>query len=206
MHRSLLGAWLVTLVFQVVNCSASVVTFETTPGGMTPVDDAALMAPYSIVGGGTVMFFFDVNGNNAFDPGTDGLPVFERTGGVDPNSGFVNGLLGLDDTANGGAGPQLGTWFLRQLQPGAPPPAFIVDYNTAQTISACRARFGTSTAARPRPSDGWSKCSTAATICSIRNSLRWETTRRLTGCPGPSPSADFPVASTKCGLPSPARS
>lgn len=118
------------------SASAQLIDFETTPAGGTPVDDAFLSAPYNISGGGTVSFFFDVNGNNAFDAGTDEPATFEVYGNSDPNPGFANGITGIADTANGGLAGQLGTYFLRQRQPGAPPPAFIVDYNTPATISA----------------------------------------------------------------------
>ncbi len=115
--------------------AAAVIDFETTPGGGTPVDNAALAAPYNIAGGGTVAFFFDNNGNNSFDPGTDTLPVFEAYG-QDGTDGFANEHTGVNDTANGGLAGQLGNFFLRQLQPGTPPPPFIVDYNTTQIITA----------------------------------------------------------------------
>lgn len=114
---------------------ADVITFEMTPGGSTPVDNASLIAPYSLLGGGNVTFFFDNDGNNAFSPGTDTLPVFEAYG-ADINEGFANGMTGIADTANGGLAGQLGSFFLRQLQPGAPPPPFIVDYNTSLVITA----------------------------------------------------------------------
>jgi hypothetical protein len=117
--------------------AAAVIDFETTPGGGTPVDNALLSAPYGIVGGGTVAFFFDVNGNIAYDLGTDALPAMEAYGpdGLGGLDGFANGLTGVNDTANGGLAGQLGNFFLRQPQPGSPPPPLIVDYNTAQIIS-----------------------------------------------------------------------
>ena len=124
---SALGALLVCLSQP---AAAGVIDFETTPSGGTPVDNAALAAPYNLAGGGTVAFFFDNNGNNSFDPGTDTLPVFEAYG-QDGTDGFANEHTGVNDTANGGLAGQLGNFFLRQLQPGTPPPPFIVDYNTA---------------------------------------------------------------------------
>lgn len=114
---------------------ADLITFETTPGGGTPVDNSSLSAPYSLLGGGNVTFFFDNDFNNAFSPGTDTLPVFEAYG-ADVNEGFANAVTGIFDTANGGLAGQLGNFFLRQLQPGSPPPPFIVDYNTSQVITA----------------------------------------------------------------------
>jgi hypothetical protein len=114
--------------------AAAVIDFETTPSGAAPSDNAPLSAPYNIVGGGTVTFFFDSNGNNSYDPGTDVQPIFEAYG-PDGSDGFSNGTLGLADTANGGLAGQLGNFFLRQLQPGTPPPPLIADYNTSQIIS-----------------------------------------------------------------------
>jgi hypothetical protein len=114
---------------------ADVITFETTPAGGIPIDNANLAAPYPLIGGGNVTFFFDNNGNYVFNSGIDTLPVFEAYG-ADINDGFANGLTGISDTANGGLAGQLGSFFLRQLQPGGPPPPFIVDYNTSQVITA----------------------------------------------------------------------
>ena len=127
------------VTWAIVACPASlslaaVVDFETTPSGSIPSDDSFLSTPYNITGGGTVAFFFDKNGNDTFDPGTDDRPVFEAYG-PDGNDAFTNGFLATSDTANGGLASQLGNFFLRQLQPGSPPPPFIVDYNTPQTIS-----------------------------------------------------------------------
>jgi len=132
---------------------AGVIDFETTPAATTPVDDAFLSGPYNITGGGTVAFFFDVNGNNTFDPGTDQRPVFEAYG-ADGNNGFANGVTGIDDTANGGLAGQLGNFFLRQLQPGTPPPPFIVDYNTAQTITGLHGEIWDIDGA-PGNTEGW---------------------------------------------------
>ena len=115
--------------------SAAVIDFETTPAGGIPVDDTPLATPYNIAGGGTVSFFFDANGNNTFDSGVDILPVFEAYG-PDVLDGFANATTLMNDTANGGLAGQLGSFFLRQFQPGTPPPPFIVDYNTVLTITA----------------------------------------------------------------------
>lgn len=122
------------LFFAATASPGAVIDFETAPAGGTPPDDSFITAPYGITGGGTVAFFFDINLNNAFDPGTDTLPVFEAAGD-DANDGFSNDTLGTSDTANGGLASQLGNFFLRQLQPGSPPPPFIVDYNTSQVVS-----------------------------------------------------------------------
>lgn len=110
------------------------IDFETAPAGGAPADDSFLSAPYNLTGGGTVAFYFDVNNNFIFDPGTDQRPVFEAYG-AEANNGFANGITGIDDTANGGFASLLGSYFLRQLQPGTPPPQFIVDYNTSTPIA-----------------------------------------------------------------------
>jgi PEP-CTERM motif len=111
------------------------IDFELTPSGAAPVDDGTLFTPYDIAGPGTVRFFFDTNGNNSFDPGTDGLPVFEAAG-PDVLDGFVNSTLGLNDTAMPGYAAQLGGFFLRPVQPGSVPAPFIIDYDTPLVISA----------------------------------------------------------------------
>jgi hypothetical protein len=51
--------------------SAALIDFETDPAAATPVDNAPLSTPYNIAGGGTVRFFFDTNGNNSYDLGTE---------------------------------------------------------------------------------------------------------------------------------------
>lgn len=115
---------------------AQLIDFETAPGGGPPVDNANLSTPYTISGGGTVSFFFDLNGNNAFDAGVDEFPVFELAGNADPQPGFANSITGVPDTATPPYAAQLGSFFLRQRQPGAPPSPFIVDYNTVAVINA----------------------------------------------------------------------
>lgn len=112
---------------------ADLITFETTPTGATPVDNAPLAAPYA-VNGGTVRFFFDTNGNNVHDSG-DVNPRFEARGNADPDP------QGFQSTKNGGqdrpAGGSLGAWFLRQPDGiGALPGPFIIDYDVAQPIDA----------------------------------------------------------------------
>lgn len=114
--------------------SASVITFENTPAAGTPVDDTPLTTPYNITGGGTVSFYFDVNGNNIQDGGD--LPGIFEAAGPDGLEGFANSGLGLNDTAMPGFAGQLGSWFLRQPTPGSVPPPFMIQYVTGQTISA----------------------------------------------------------------------
>jgi len=115
------------------NARASLLNFETTPSGSTPVDDAALSAPYTI-SEGTVRFYFDTNGNNSYDSGTDALPQFERIGD-DATNGFSSST-GIPDTALPGYESQLGTYFLRAPAGlgGAPPGPFIAHYSTVAAI------------------------------------------------------------------------
>ncbi|MFO0688630.1 MAG: PEP-CTERM sorting domain-containing protein [Myxococcota bacterium] len=114
---------------------AQLIDFETTPGGLTPVDDGILANPYPIAGPGSVRFFFDANLNDVFDPGVDGLPVLEAAGD-DALDGWVNNGLLQGDIPAAGYAAQLGDFFLRPLQPGAVPAPFIIDYNTTLAISA----------------------------------------------------------------------
>lgn len=92
--------------------SAQVITFETTPSGVTPADDGVLglATPYS-VGALSITFGFDADLN--------GIPEttshFERIG-TDGTDGFAacNGL----DAAAAGFEPQLGDFFLRGVSGG----------------------------------------------------------------------------------------
>ena len=79
--------------------------------------------------------FSTCNGNNTYDAGIDVDPVLEASG-PDGSDGFANQTLGVADTPMAGYFPVLGFFFLRQPSPGSVPPPFIIDYNTAQTISA----------------------------------------------------------------------
>ncbi len=145
---------LLILGFLSSHASGQLIDFESTPAGAIPVDDAFLVAPYNLTGGGTVRFFFDVNPNNEFDAGVDDLPVFEKSGDADPNGGFSNDATGIPDTANGGLGGQLGDFFLRQRQPGSPPPPFIIDYNTATPINGLHGEIWDIDGA-PGNTEGW---------------------------------------------------
>jgi hypothetical protein len=90
---------------------AGVITFETTPAGMTPVDNAPLSGSY-MIDDVTVSFGMLVDGNAV-------TPVFEMIGppgfdtAADGGFGFVNNLLTELDTAQAGFEAQLGSWFLR---------------------------------------------------------------------------------------------
>lgn len=129
----------VVLVFVVAlsasHATAQLITFEQTPAGGTPIDDALLSTPYNLTGGGTVRFYFDDNGNTNFDAGTDDDPMFEAIG-ADGADGFTNSGLGASDVAAPGFASQLGSFFVRpQVTVGIPDP-FVVDYATGQTITA----------------------------------------------------------------------
>jgi hypothetical protein len=115
---------------------ADLITFEQTPSGSTPVDDAPLSTPYNLTGGGTLRFFFDANGNNEFDSGTDVDTLFEAVG-ASSHDGFDGS--GGADTADAGFTAQLGSWEIRPpAGPGnsrpAPPP-LIADFTTAQIVT-----------------------------------------------------------------------
>jgi hypothetical protein len=137
MRSSHLTVGLLVVIFWVaaLPCVASVVDFESTPGGGAPIDDAVLNTPYNITGGGTVEFYFDNNLNNIFDSGSDVLPLFEAAG-QDGSDGFASTFWGTNDTPYPGFATQLGAFFLRQPVNGTVPPPFIIHYNTAQTITA----------------------------------------------------------------------
>ncbi|WP_165250913.1 PEP-CTERM sorting domain-containing protein [Paludisphaera soli] len=117
------------------SAAADMIDFETRPDGSTPVDDARLVSPYAIAGGGSVRFFFDVNGNDRFDLGVDALPRFEARG-EDGTDGFVSSTApGPFDRAREGYGLQLGRWFLRQPDGiGVLPGPFLIEYDTTQVI------------------------------------------------------------------------
>ncbi len=114
--------------------SAAVIDFETTPAGPLPTDNLVLNTPFAITGGGNVQFYFDVNGNNSYDAGLDDDPIFERIG-QDGSDAYTSSVSGSADTAAPGFAPQLGFYFLRHPMPFSLPPSFVIDYNTAQTIT-----------------------------------------------------------------------
>ncbi len=137
-RRDVLLACLIGLGSSVVclPAAAGVITFEVTPAGTPPNDNALLSEPYALTGGGSVRFFFDVNSNNAFDTGIDSLPAFEAEGNADPEDGFINGALGIADVAANGFAAQLGSFFLRQpIGLGGVPAPLIADYETTQHIT-----------------------------------------------------------------------
>lgn len=122
------------LAFRPIQTRADFIDFEHRPNGTVPADDSSLGNPYNIEGGGTVRFFFDANGNNRYDLGTDILPVFERAG-EDGTDGFRSTFTGVSDTARPGYVGQLGDFFLRQPDGIGPVPApFLILYDTTQVI------------------------------------------------------------------------
>ena len=135
--RYALQAVVLAVMFCVTRSRAGLISFETTPSGETPVDNADLTDPYTY-SGGSVRFFFDTNGNNRYDPGVDALPQFELAGGSDPINGFHSEIAGGFDTARTGYQAELGNFFLRQ--PGGnqvnPPGPFIAAYTSATPIRA----------------------------------------------------------------------
>lgn len=131
--RHALHAAVLMVLFGVTRAPAGTITFETTPSGGTPVDDALLTAPYTY-SGGSVRFFFDANGNNRYDPGVDVFPNFEHIGD-DGTNGFDSNTVGIPDTARPGYEAQLGAWFVRP--PAAPLPGpFIAAYTSTTPIRA----------------------------------------------------------------------
>lgn len=122
--------------------TANLITFEETPLGLTPPDDAPLARPYAIDGGGAVFFFFDLDGNTRYDPSVDVLPRFEQIGKNGSADGFFSAYYSTPDTpvydrARPGYGPQLGQYFIRQPDGIGPVPAdLVIRYNTSQTIRA----------------------------------------------------------------------
>jgi hypothetical protein len=137
MHRTLLAVVVpivLTFVLNTTTRAAGLIDFETTPALSVPIDDAALTTPYPMPGGGSVRFFFDVNGNNVYDAGIDDDPIFEASG-PDGTDGFANSVTSVNDTANGGLASLLGSYFLRQPTPGTIPPPFIIDYTSSIGIT-----------------------------------------------------------------------
>jgi hypothetical protein len=127
-----------TTICAASTANADLLSFETTPAGATPVDDQLLTMPYAI-NGGTARMFFDLNGNNAYDPSIDLHPAFEQIGS-DNIDGFRSTFNNSFDLARPGYQAQLGNYFLRHpddystVDVGAQ--SFIVDYDTLSTISA----------------------------------------------------------------------
>jgi hypothetical protein len=129
--RHALHAAVLMVLFGATRAPAGTITFETTPSGGTPVDDALLTDPYTY-SGGSVRFFFDANANNRYDAGVDVFPNFEHIGD-DGTNGFDSNTVGVPDTARSGYAAQLGAWFVRPPATGLPGP-FIAAYSSATPI------------------------------------------------------------------------
>lgn len=126
---------------------ADVIDFERTAlRSAIPSDDADLVNPYPITidgvaTGGTVRFFFDLNGNKTYDASVDRVPKFERAGqGSNPTYAFASQWLNPDghDTPRTGYESQLGDFFLRKpstLGNGKIPGPFIALYDTTLTVT-----------------------------------------------------------------------
>lgn len=119
--------------------AGDMIDFETRPNGSAPVDDMRLAAPYALSGGGSVRFFFDTNGDDAYEQGVDVLPRFEEFGEDDDGGldGFVSSTVGTRtfDRPRRGYAAQLGRFFLRQPDGiGEIPGPFLIAYDTTQAI------------------------------------------------------------------------
>jgi PEP-CTERM motif len=114
--------------------AASIIDFETTPAGFTPVDDAPLssLTPY-VFPGLQISFGLDTNGDGIVDTDT----VFEHAGldpGEPPNGGF-SGSAG-PDTADPGFTAQLGNWFLRSPVGGSDFGLLVITYSSTSPVTA----------------------------------------------------------------------
>jgi hypothetical protein len=90
--------------------AAAVITFETDPAGVTPVDDAPLTAPYTFPGL-SISFGFDTDLNGVVDANAK----FEEVGLQAGETPLTGGFLGSSgpDTPDPPYASQLGHWFLR---------------------------------------------------------------------------------------------
>jgi hypothetical protein len=138
-----LAWWIFAVIWVCCACAsaADVITFETAPNGSVHVDDALLSSPYNITGG-TVRFFYDINGNNNYDSGIDVFPAFEAAG-KDAVNAFASAWDDSADTPRPGYAAELGNYFLRTAGSGnpaslppPPPGPFIAQCITSGTITA----------------------------------------------------------------------
>jgi hypothetical protein len=128
---ALLHAWLLGATGAI---AASIIDFETTPAGVTPVDDALLssLTPYVYPG---LLISFGLDGNSDGIVDTDA--VFEHAGldpGEPPNGGF-SGSSGTD-TADPGFTAQLGNWFLRSPVGGSNFGTLVITYSGTTIVTA----------------------------------------------------------------------
>ncbi len=113
---------------------ATLIDFETTPAGVTPVDDAPLsqFTPYAFPGL-NISFGLDSNSDGIVDTDT----VFEHAGldpSEPPNGGF-SGSSGTD-TADPGYTSQLGNWFLRSPVGGSDFGLLVITYSSSAPVTA----------------------------------------------------------------------
>jgi hypothetical protein len=129
----ILAAATVMTMFCSAQVPASVIDFETTPAGLTPMDDSFLSSgtPYNIPGL-QVSFGFDTDSNGSID--SDGR--FEQTGTYqgEPISAF-QGSSGAD-TPDPGFAAQLGNWFLQSPTPGSQFGRFAIQYSSTFPVTA----------------------------------------------------------------------
>jgi hypothetical protein len=115
----------------------AVITFETTPLGGTPTDDAPIAGTYTD-SGVQITFGFDGDSNGSVETPA----IFEQAGtyqGEGMNVGFVasnDGITNVADTADIGFGGQLGNWFLRGSTFGAPFGRFVIQYSSPFPVTA----------------------------------------------------------------------
>jgi hypothetical protein len=113
---------------------AQIITFETTPSGAIPVDDAPLpfATPYTIAGV-QLAFGFDLDVNGSIDANA----AFERAGTFQGETliGFV-GSNGPDTADTPALSLQLGQWFLRSQTTGLDFGRFVIQYTSAAPVTA----------------------------------------------------------------------
>lgn len=117
------------------SAQATVLDFETTAGGATPVDNADATATY-VVDGVTIDFSVDTSSTG----GGAALPIFEQIGvqggesisGPNNGTGFTKGspsTTQVGDEAAAGFEAQLGDWFLR-FNDGRTRHTLVIDYSS----------------------------------------------------------------------------
>ena len=207
--------WLALLIgVLAASARATIIDFETTPGGTPPTDDLTLpyTSPY-VFPGLSVSFGIDANSDGTVDTNA----VFEHAG-LDPfeppNGGFA-GSAGTD-TADPGFTAQLGNFFLRGPTGGADFGLFAIDYSGSTVVTAASGEIwdidGTASPADlpASPRNTRYAPTTPRTICWPRRFRRSAYSlprlRRSTANPGLFPSAASPPASPKSRSTSPARS
>ena len=115
---------------------ADMISFEQTPASQLPGDNWALTSPFNL-NSGTVRFFYDADGDNAYNPAVDANPVFEQTGD-DNTTGFVNDTLAANDIPASDYKMQIGDFFLRKpwVNNGWAVGPLMIDFAVTQPIVA----------------------------------------------------------------------